>query len=85
MSSRKVADFDKWKLESFINNRVAFVIDDLTTEGSLKRKLHSVPLMKEKRRKIFVHDEMCARGVDVQQCRTQKKSIFTPLKQTMTQ
>ena len=44
-----------------------------------------MPLMNEKRRKIFVHDEMCARGVDVQQCRAQKKSIFTPLKQTMTQ
>ena len=41
--------------------------------------------MNEKRRKLFVHDEMCARGVDVQQCRAQKKSIFTPLKQTMTQ
>ena len=61
--TRRVADFDKATLEAFINNRVAFVIDDLTTEGSLKRKLHSVPLMKEKRRKNFVHDEMCARGV----------------------
>ena len=61
--TRKVADFDKGKLESFINNRVAFVIDDLTTEASLKRKLHSVPLMKEKRRNMFAHDEMCSRGV----------------------
>ena len=38
-----------------------------------------------KMRKVFVHDEMCARGVDVQKCNAQKKSIFTPLKQTMTQ
>ena len=76
--TRKVADFDRVKLESFINNRVAFVVDDLATEGSLKRKLNSVPLMKEKRRNIFVHDEMCARGVDLPQCRAQKKSIFTP-------
>ena len=81
---KRVADFDKAKLEAFINNRVAFVVDDLATEGSLKRKLNSVPLMKETRRKVFVHDEMCARGVDLQQCRAQKKSIFTPLKQNMT-
>ena len=60
---KKVADFDKAKLESFINNRVAFVVDDLATEGSLKRKLNVVPLMKETRRKVFVHDELCARGV----------------------
>ena len=53
--TKRVADFDKAKLESFINNRVAFVVDDLATEGSLKRKLNVVPLMKETRRK-------CARG-----------------------
>ena len=36
--TRKVADFDKGKMEAFINNRLAFVVDDLSTEVSLKQK-----------------------------------------------
>ena len=36
--TRKVADFDKGKLEAFINNRLAFVVDDLSAEVSLKQK-----------------------------------------------
>ena len=30
-------------------------------------------------------DEICAKGINQQQCKGQQKSIFTPLKQTMTQ
>jgi len=81
---KTIAEFDRNKLDAFVNNRLALVVDTLETMPSLKRKLSSVPLMNEKRRKVFVHDEMCAKVHNVHQCKEQKRSIFTPLKQTMT-
>jgi len=57
-----VAEFERMKLDAYVTNRVAIVTDTLTTNEGLKRKLQQVPLMAEKKRKLFVHDEMCANG-----------------------
>ena len=47
--------------------------------AGLKRKLDKVPIMSEKRRKMFVEDFMCTSGVDCEEVRRRRRSVFDPL------
>ena len=47
--TRKVADFDKGKLEAFINNRLAFVVDDMSTEVCIPKAKNKIKHKKIKK------------------------------------
>ena len=46
-------------------------------------KLRKVPLMNEKKRKAFLHDDLCRLPVDVPKAKRQKKSIFGTMSQSL--
>ena len=60
--------------------RVAFAIDDGAGDVKRKRKLEKLPICCEKRRKVFINDYMCDKGLNWDQSRVFHRSIFAPLK-----
>ena len=46
-------------------------------------KVRKIPLMSEKKRKLFVHDDVCRLPIDLPKAKRQKKSVFQPTTQTI--
>ena len=80
---QNVADYEKNKCDVYIRSRVEILVDKKEDMNRLKRKMTSLPVLTEKKRKLFVHDEMCAKAVSWARVINQKGSMFAPLKQTM--
>jgi len=51
----------------------------------LSPKVANVPFMSENKRNVFVHDGMCDKSIDLERSPKRHNSIFTILKQTMTE
>ena len=75
-----VAQHETRTVDNFIMGRVAFIVDDGADEVKRKRKLENAPICTEKRRKLFVMDFMCDKGLNWEQARALHRSIFAPLK-----
>ena len=80
---QKVADHEKLKTDSYINSRLQLLVDKKEDMNRLKRKMSGLPVLGEKKRKLFVHDEMCAKSVSWDRVTKKHGSMFAPLKQTM--
>lgn len=51
--------------------------------ASLVSKLRKIPLMHERKRKLFLHDDVCRLPVDIQKAKRHKRSVFQPVTQTI--
>ena len=80
---QKVANHEKLKTESYIKNRLEVIVDQKEDMSRSKRKMNGLPVLGEKKRKLFVHDEMCAKAVSWDHVTKKNGSMFAPLKQTM--
>ena len=79
-----VTELDNSKVDYLLGFKILTVVDDMQDTAKLKRKLMNINLLADKRRNVFVHDELCAKPLDWDYLGKNHKSMFTPLKQTMT-
>ena len=49
----------------------------------LVAKLRKSSLMQERKRKLFLHDDVCRLPIDIQKAKRQKRSVFQPVTQTI--
>ena len=81
--NKTVTEFENNKVDYLLGSKIVTVVDDMQDTAKLKRKLMNINLLADKRRKVFVHDELCAKPLDWDHLGKNHKSMFTPLKQTM--
>ena len=71
-------------LDSFVQSHVALLVDDLSDTDRLKRKAAGLPLLKEKKRKLFLHDDCVASQVNWDKIKRRKMSMFSFMNRSMT-
>ena len=75
----------KRKLDDYLGANASIIVDDGRDIDKLKRKLLSLPVAAEKRRKLFVKDYMIEHGLDMERLRENHQSVFDPLKADITE
>ena len=75
----------KRKLDDYLGANASIIVDDGRDIEKLKRKLMSLPVAAEKRRKLFVKDYMIEHGLDMERLREKRQSVFDPLKADITE
>jgi hypothetical protein len=71
--NKTVTEFENSKVDYLLGSKIVTVVDDMQDTVKLKRK-----------RNVFVHDELCAKPLDWDYLGKNHTSMYTPLKQTMT-
>ena len=80
-------DVEAWTsklLEDFVQSQVHIVVDDQTDVTRLRRKVENLSLIKEKKRKLFLHDECVTTAVDWPKLKRRRLSMFTSPTHTIT-
>ena len=78
--NNQVAEHKKAEEKAFVLNRVHFVVDDGSDVERIGKKAAKVPLLIEKKRKLYVLDELCGKPMEWDKIKHQKKSVFQPMK-----
>ena len=65
------------RLESYVMHHIVLVVDDCTNMLKLTNKLKGIPLFRERKRKIFIHDE----HVNRRSAKRQRRGMFSTRKE----
>ena len=70
-------------LDNFVQSHLVLIVDDQKDTEKMIRKTHSLPLLKEKKRKLFIHDENVEPSVPWDRIKRRKMSVFAKLHQVL--
>jgi len=70
-------------LDSFVQSHLVLVVDDQKDTEKMIRKIHSLPLLKENKRKLFIHDENVEPSVPWDRIQRRKMSVFARMHHMM--
>ena len=73
-------DHKKRKIDDYIIDNAKLIIDDGSDLEKRKRKLAALPVMSEKRRKLFVKDFMIGQPIGWETVKTKHQSMFDPVR-----
>ena len=73
-------DHKKRKIDDYIIDNAKLIIDDGSDLSKRKRKLAALPVMSEKRRKLFVKDSMIGQPIGWETVKTKHQSMFDPVR-----
>ena len=74
-----VAQFEKKMVSQFLTSHIQFAVHNDKQVDSLTRKLGQLPLMKERKRKLFQLELANLQNVDWPMIKRQRKSMFHPV------
>ena len=81
--NEEVAGYVDTTLENFVQSHLAIIVDELADMEKLKRKFSLIQLSKEKKRKLFIHDESVAMQIDWDKVKRRKMSMFSHVNRAM--
>ena len=81
--NEEVAAYVDATLDNFVQSHLAIIVDDLADMEKLKRKTAGVQLFKERKRKLFIHDESVAVQMDWDRIKRRKMSMFSHVNRAM--
>ena len=71
-----VAVFNDNTLERYVQSRVILIVDDQKDTDKMMRKMNPIPLLKEKKRKLFLHSENVEPTPAWDRIKRRKMSVF---------
>ena len=77
--NKDVADHESHIISNYVNTHVHIVVDDLRDVDKIKKKMQRIPVLSDKKRKLFISDDAQTRPVDWEKVKRMKKSVFHPM------
>ena len=73
----------KAKLDMWVTSKVVLVVDDQMDTARMKTKLGLLNRLAEKKRKLFLLDDLTSKPLDHERLSKRHKSVFAPMKQML--